>query len=107
MCCRNNISYRNGTSHIQRRPTLLRQLAEHLISKRQAKKALARSSLIETSSANQFLFESERPLAGGQRVIHGTFGVPRWVDEQEETRMTVSKIDWENGDVGELPPYRA
>lgn len=79
--------YHNGVFYVQRRPSLLRQLAEHFISKRQAKRAMTKLSPIETAPADQYVFERELPLEGGQRVISGRLDRSSWVDEKESIEM--------------------
>ncbi|KAE8446258.1 hypothetical protein EG329_012344 [Mollisiaceae sp. DMI_Dod_QoI] len=107
MCRRNNIIYQNGAISVQRRPTFLRQLADHIVSKRRAKKALARTSPIETSPANQFLFENEMPLEGGQRVITSLPAQSELVDEEKErTEQPRFGDSWEKEFESGLPDYR-
>lgn len=76
----------------------------HFISKRQAKRAAIRNSPIETAPADQYVFERELPLEGGQRVISGRLDRSLSVDEKEGIEIPVGE-SWEEWN--QIPGYRS
>lgn len=65
-----------------------------------------RSYLVETSLADRYLFESEEPLEGGQRVISTFLGKSKSVSEKREDEMLKSSKIVEDREIIELPACR-
>jgi hypothetical protein len=107
MCCKRRAARRNNT-YVQRRPTLIRILVEHIIQKRQEKRALREATEYGTTSEKiehgSAMMEEGR-LSAETREI----GEWEWIDEKKQLQMLDQRYPMRGpaSTMTELPTYQA